>query len=403
MKQIVFFALMSAMVAGVAAQSSQPAQRVSETLNHHNCQMEQVSAKQNYRYRLKSFYRQDGLQFTNYSYNGNQQLVAVKDSLVGEYTVIDSLTYTAQGQIGKISGWQLMNGQWQNVYFIQYGYNEQGHMTSRANYNNFNGEWVLGGVYEYTYNENGQKVLSELTMNGMVFQKVEYKYDTIDGYLSYELWYNYNNDSLEPSDMMVYTYTNGNITLQVDAVWGSGGQWVTTGYHNYQYNHDGDCMMHQHVDRNFSELERNAYVFYDMETPLTEVLMPWHPEMTRPITYNNAHAYDLEEWHSLGTDQQIHHITDFIYEYEEMVGIGGTADILRLTVSPNPAQDYIMIEGMDGEKCHLQVVDVMGRVVLTLDNLSAGQRVDIRALPAGHYVLRVDSKKVFTTLKMVVE
>ena len=94
MKQIVFFALMSAMVAGVAAQSSQPAQRVSETLNHHNCQMEQVSAKQNYRYRLKSFYRQDGLQFTNYSYNGNQQLVAVKDSLVGEYTVIDSLTYT---------------------------------------------------------------------------------------------------------------------------------------------------------------------------------------------------------------------------------------------------------------------------------------------------------------------
>ena len=58
---------------------------------------------------------------------------------------------------------------------------------------------------------------------------------------------------------------------------------------------------------------------------------------------------------------------------------------------------------MEGEKCHLQVVDVMGRVVMTLDNLSAGQRVDIRALPAGHYVLRVDSKKGFTTLKMVVE
>ena len=61
-----------------------------------------------------------------------------------------------------------MNGQWQNVYFIQYGYNEQGYMTSRANYNNFNGEWVLGGVYEYTYNENGQKVLSPVLRETML-------------------------------------------------------------------------------------------------------------------------------------------------------------------------------------------------------------------------------------------
>ncbi|MBR1834325.1 MAG: T9SS type A sorting domain-containing protein [Bacteroidales bacterium] len=403
MKHIVFFALACAMVAGAAAQPSQPVRRVSETLNHHNCHMEQLAAKQNYRYRLKSFTTRDGLEFTDYFYNSSQQLVAVKDSLVGEYSVIDSLTYTDRGQIETLSGWQLLDGRWQNVYRIQYGYNGQGLLATRTNYNNFDGDWVLGGVYEYTYDGNGKKVLSQLTMNGIVFQKVEYDYDSINGYLSTETWYNYNGGGLEPSDLMIYTYQNDRVMLRVDAAWSSAGRWDPNGLHSYDYNADGDCVKHQHLDALNAEVERSVYVFYDMETPLTEVLMPWHPEMSRPYTYSNVHAYDLEEWHSVGNDRQLHHITDYLYEYEEMVGIDATADNVRLTVSPNPAHDYIVIDGMEGEMCHLQVVDVMGREVMTLDNLPAGQRVDIRALPAGHYVLRVTLAKGFATVKMVVE
>ena len=163
---------------------------------HRINRIQQWVAKNNYRYKLANFRTSDMYQFNDFYYNSLNQLVAVKDSVRDDYSVIDSLFYNEHGQMTRMSGWQLLQGRWQNVYRIDYTYDIFGNIASRTNYNNFDGDWQLGGVYQYTYNADNQIILSVLTMGGIQFQKVEYSYT--DGRLSEELWYSYNGSGLSP-------------------------------------------------------------------------------------------------------------------------------------------------------------------------------------------------------------
>lgn len=55
------------------------------------------------------------------------------------------------------------------------------------------------------------------------------------------------------------------------------------------------------------------------------------------------------------------------------------------SVSPNPANDFISVNGIAGENAELQVFDLSGKLVLTQKVISA-QQVSVAALPAGVYL-----------------
>ena len=173
--------------------SAQPAGQFRQG-DHHTDRIERLVAKNGYSHRLASYRTSDDYQLCTFFYDGSGRLVAIKDTVRGEYSVIDSLSYNDLGQMVRLSGWQLLNGVWENVYYIDYAYDEAGNRVSRTNYNNFDGVWELGGVYSYSYDMNGNIVLSELTMSGIVFQKVEYSY--AGGNLVCELWYGYDGSGL---------------------------------------------------------------------------------------------------------------------------------------------------------------------------------------------------------------
>ena len=166
--------------------------------DHHWDKVERLMAKNGYSHRLASFRTDDNYQFCNFFYDGSGRLVAIRDTVRNEYSLIDSLSYNDRGQMVRMSGWQLLNGVWENVYYIDYAYDEAGNRISRANYNNFDGDWELGGVYNYTYDLYGNIVLSQLTMGGIVFQKVEYTYSHPGGDLVCEFWYSWG-DRLTPA------------------------------------------------------------------------------------------------------------------------------------------------------------------------------------------------------------
>lgn len=368
---------------------------------HHINFVEQLAAKSNYHYRLSSFRTSDSYQFNYFSYNAQNQLVAIWDTVSNDYSVVDSLFYDQQGHMVRMSGWQLLQGRWENVYYIDYTYDQAGNIATRTNYNNFDGSWELGGVYQYTYNSDNQIVLSVLTMAGMQFQKVEYAYEA--GLLKEELWYGYDGSGLSPNEKLIYTYNADGKLIRIDDSTDDGsGVWQYYGRHNYAYDNAGNCVEHHYYDNTGMEAERNEYEFVEDRT-LSETLMPWTPEMTRPETYTNVGVYDIEHWYSVDVDHVLHYVCDFIYYYDgsgnaiEEVGTPG------LQLSPNPASATVAIDGLSDSPAQAKLIDMTGRVVMTATVSGASNKINVESLPAGCYTLLVSQQGQLRTAKLMVE
>lgn len=404
MRKLLISALLCSLTIGVEAQSYERAHRGIESFGRHGqtvSLIERTAAKQNYRYRMKGFRTSDNYQFVQFLYNEQLQLVAVKDSVRNEYSLIDSLFYNEFGQMVRLSGWQLLGGEWQNVYYVDYGYNEAGLIASRSNYNNFDGEWELGGVYTYTYNEAGKILLSELTMNGILFQKVEYTYDQ-DGNELCAMWYSYDGLGLTPSEKVVSVYENGLKITEYDSVCEGGVRWMNDGYTSYSYNNSNDCLEYHHYDETNYEVERSVYSFNSSRT-MDETLIPWHPELVRPKTYQNTHVYEMEEWFTVDVDYVLQHVCDYIYEYEDVNVLVDEVEPGHVAVYPNPAHDYIIVKGLGDESCRVEIIDALGREVLVCESASNGQRLAVGQLPEGCYVLTVSTAKGSFASKLLIK
>lgn len=403
MKTKLMTTLMCVLTIGVNAQTFQKENRGFEHFKRHGrivSQIEHAAAKHDYRYRMVSSVSSDEYQFTYYFYNDNQQLVAVKDTVRNDYSLVDSLFYNGLGQLFRMKGWQLLDGEWQNVYYLDYTYDEAGNLASRTNYNNFDGDWELGGVYHYRYNARNQIIESELTMGGIVFQKVEYLYDG-EGRLVQELWYSYNGLDLSPSEKIHTYYNNGLMSAEYDSISDDGQHWRYNGRTEYQYDDAGNCLKYSRYDQMDMEVGRSEYVF-NAGMPLSQTLIPSSPEMMRPNVYNNVHAYEREHWYTVMDDHSLRYICDYIYSYDNIAGMG-THQKENALVYPNPAKDFVTVSGFEGWPSRVVVFDAMGRLVSNTVSLIDNDRMDVRGLVAGCYVIQIITNDDVYTARLIKE
>lgn len=402
MKKILFFAF--CMMLSVGAFAQQPLfQKHNNARNNAfdpNFRLaESLAAKGDYNYRMSGYSTDDNYIVCRFYYDDQHRLEAVYEYVPGEYELYDSVRYNESDQLVRLDGYQWLGGQWRHVYYIEYTYNDAGLIASRTNYNNMDGEFQEGGVYEYTYNADGQIMLTRLTMMGDLYQQVNYLYD--NGLLLSETWSyaGFGSGALEPSDRLNYTYADGRLTSELHSIYDNG-MWSYYGRCDYSYDAAGNCLEYHRYDRNDSEVERSVYRFDDRT--VEETLMPWNPELVRPELYNNVNIYTREEYWTLDVDMVLQYVGDYVYNY---VGINdaGIADLCQapLAVSPNPALDQIVVAGLDGEACPMEVVDMSGRVVMR-GLVSASQPVDVSALQNGCYVVRVADGATLHTAKLVV-
>lgn len=335
------------------------------------------NSKGTYSQKLEYIVSDDGYERTTFSYNSQQQVVAIHQVIIGDIDVYDSIRYNSQGQMVRIDGYQLLNQAYQHVYYLEYTYNSQGLMATRTNYNNFSGTFQLGGVYTYTYNSDGQMVQAQLVMAGdsQPFQQVDYTYN--NSLLSSELW-SYNiTGSWEPSEKLNYSYTNQQKVAYIyDSLW-DGYSWSNGGYQAFTYDANGNCTRHstyntmQEVSR--SEYEYNNYL-------LDETLMPWLPEQMRPANLGNTHAFDIEHWYQLDANQHFGFAWDYSYHYSDANSIESARGI-DITVYPNPASSFVNIQGLDN--IPVSIIDLSGRIVMKTHLL--GGIIVLSSLPSGTY------------------
>ena len=66
--------------------------------------MPSSGVKNDYQWKMTSFYTDDYYQICNFSYDADHRLLAMTDSIRGEYQVIDSMSYDAAGNLVRLSG-----------------------------------------------------------------------------------------------------------------------------------------------------------------------------------------------------------------------------------------------------------------------------------------------------------
>ena len=89
---------------------------------------------------------------------------------------------------------------------------------------------------------------------------------------------------------------------------------------------------------------------------------------------------------------------------ESMVAIPQTASIPSVGIHPNPASSFARLSGLDGlSDARLTLCDALGRVI-NQEAISTGHTLlDVRYLPKGAYLVRIEGSSFLRTGKLLVE
>jgi hypothetical protein len=232
-------------------------------------------------------------------------------------------------------------------------YNDRGILTSRkrSEWNPDSNKYILMFRWEQTYDENG-----------WVLTSVTYFWD-------------YQRNRLYGSSRTETTYDEYGNTPSVTTY-----AWDTT-------------------KNDWIGQQRLVYTF-DYAYEADELFEPFG---MRRHKITNLTEYAYEGVAELKSDEWIK-FDEFIYHYSDLA-VSGVADLSwgELSIFPNPATDYIQVEGDLGtDVARVFIYNVSGRIVMNqvLDN---GGRIPVSHLSEGIYVIRLVQGDKVKTAKVMIE
>lgn len=360
------------------------------------------------KYRISSFYAEDGWQTWDYKYSdatGTRLLNISEIDLLTKMEIEDSLFYDDKGNITKLSTWQKIYDtidnevyeEWINACYVEYTYNEQNLRATRKNYNNF-GSWELGGIYTYYYDEDGKMTSWTMAFLGLdEYQKgiIEYneeglkESETIQQY-SKETYY------LENSFLIECSYDdNGNLAREVESYWAEG-EWVPQLIRSKEYDEYNNCIIEEVSTAGGNIQERTIYT-YDPSISIENVYHYENPEDDYPMLPQMKSMVKSYEYYAENDSGELAYVTDFIFDYEVYDADAVEEVTFSASIYPNPAQDFVMIES---EANYVEVVDVYGRVVYATE-MTDMLKVDMSNYPTGVYFVRLHNDGEMSVQKIM--
>ena len=85
------------------------------------------------------------------------------------------------------------------------------------------------------------------------------------------------------------------------------------------------------------------------------------------------------------------------FQASNLVSIKEVPEV-KTRVYPNPAKNEIRVETVNKNRYHVVIYDILGNEVLTVRDVLNDQSIDIEALPAGVYVLKVNGEVSSSTI-----
>lgn len=375
-------------------------------------------AQKSYSFRIDSFMSEDALETLDYQYltpDGAEMTAIHEVDLLEEpvMEVIDSLRYDANGNITKIDTYQLLDGVWELVCWVEYTYNEMNLRASRTNYNVWGGNAELGGIFTYEYDADGKMISWELEFMNTIYQIGECVYNA-DGLMEAEItktniagagwgeWTGeYENTSLEE----LYYDANGNLVERRVYAWSYEiNNWAMESMYLYEFDEVGNCTKAELASPSGQVQDRKVYK-YDDKVLAEDIYFYPNPEddfPTLPVMHNMLTSY---EYYTIDqTSGGLVYVCDYLLLYE-VLNNGNDDDttsvneiISQTRIYPNPVQDYVMIESEKVD--YVQVLDIYGREIYATE-VRNSINIDMKDFANGVYFLRLHSNGETAVQKVV--
>ena len=324
-------------------------------------------------------------------------------------------TYDANNNVTTriYSYWDTSTTSWINSSKYEYTYDANNNLTSYiiSNWDTSTTSWINSSKYEYTYDTNNN-VTSEIssywdtsTTSWINSSKYEYTYDANNNVTSsiYSLW-----DTSTTSWINYYKYeytydANNNLTSEIYSLWDtSTTSWINS--YKYEYTYDTNNNVTSEI-YSYWDTSTTSWIFadkdeytYDLTVSIDNVLAPYNMYVgsNNPIlsyfnyNYNGSDfVLDMKE----------------IYYYSDITGINEFTDDYNVSIYPNPANDYLMINTTINENLNIEIYTVRGQSVMSTEctNNISQMRIDISQLPAGMYFIRIANNQNNITKKFVKE
>lgn len=349
----------------------------------------------------------DNLEYEKYFYTSDL-LLDKKEILYSDgMQAKDVLHYNADKLVSKLDGYQVLNGDWKKVYYIDYSYDPNGHKLSRINYNNFGGtDFTLGGIYQYQY-ENNRRTSWTLQMMGKLVEQGTLHYSN-DGKIQEEIGQDsWSTGSMENSWKVTYTYnSNGSLQKTTQYFW-TGADWNVFSLDQFFYDTIGNCTKWEHLT---DGMVTNRFEYeYDTSYTRDQLLLPSSPEdETEPVRWvETKNKMTRSHWHTQNDVGTLIYVCDFIYNYTPLANMAvAETDVIDdgLFIYPNPASDKITIQSENQPIKNLVILDLSGRMVQRNSNINKNNAiVDVSNLKAGTYILQTTTSKKIKSKKIIVK
>jgi hypothetical protein len=316
--------------------------------------------------------------------------------------------------------WDSNKNQWVNNIKDDYRYDANHHRTLETEYywNVGSNSWINGPKYEYVYDPNGNLITS-----------------------NYYQW-NSNSGQWETRGIDEYEYdSNGNQVQEIYRIWNDdSSQWINNSKVERAYNATGDLILSVNygwnsVSDKWSNHTKHE-ITYDAYRNFTQSISynwkygnNWYAEEKYAFSYNNLYSCEdlviplmlrgySRDWISLCETDFNHMITSsyscwtigqnkfgrplretYFYSEKTISGIPENPDS-PIKIYPNPANDYIMVETDIFGTLILELFDIQGSKVFSLD-ISGNKQISVSQLKTGLYFYHVTSNNNIYNGKLI--
>lgn len=278
-------------------------------------------------------------------------------------------------------------------------------------WNTMNSQWDTSGI-TYRVFDNQNKLLSDSTMNyGMgtpePWYKSVYTYDG-SGNMVYSIGFEWNGSGWDSSDQVINTYSNNKIVTTLEQYYDTAG-WVndyadSTGYdangaYNYNLSKSWDV---DSADWIYDGLETRTNNSKGMPTDLffsvwNDSTSAWEMQAEAEVTYDvndNPTRVDVYVYFGGFKIPTPFYVSNMYWEYYFNVGVQDAQKKEPIVIYPNPASANINVLLGDRKEATIKLTGMSGQTVRSMQATGGAQKasLNVTGLPAGNYILSVDSE-----------
>lgn len=300
-----------------------------------------------------------------------------------------------------------LGSDWQNDYLVTYEFSWTGDIESTLSQTWLNGDWENDKLETNTYNLSTyliEETLQQEWENGDWANKTKLSYNFYDEGVQI-ISYDWANNSWNVSEL--YTITYEMTGYEVLRQYMAGGAWQNDERILYVFNDDFNVSIvleQDFEDNSWVNDERRTYnyeglvftsVDYDKWTTdwVAEGRASYTYDSRRNATHGQYQAYENGQWVDADGDLEMNYCDNsetleleaqqITMTYIDPTGLAENPTQNRFSPCPNPAQDMVNILGEGFEKAELY--NLAGQRIATDHNA----QIDVKALPAGVYMLRI--------------